>query len=1017
MSGEIIRLTLYVLLSAVEDDLRSVLTDHILAVKAPKQIFPRDTLEKILARHASETASNPDMSDLILFADLGDSIAAVSKEAALLGSQIQNQLKSHNSRLSALVPIRNRVMHGRPLLFEDHTNVLTTCRSLVKGNSAVWIALGETLEKLQNDSNFIHSVEFQPKNDDSSSILHNLPLADFDETGFIGREQEQKTLDRAIRGAYPIITVTGEGGLGKSALALKACYDLIDSGTCPFEAVVWTTAKASRLTVNEIKEIDGAITTSLGVFSAATGFLDGEAASNPLDQLLSHLGAFPILLVVDNLETVLDQNIKHLVESVPVGSKILFTSRASIGAFDFPIPLPPLTEKESGFFLRAAAKFWGVSDVANAKQQVISEYCRKLHNNPLFLKWFIQAIAKGQSPVRVLQNRKIILEFCLSSVVDKLSVHTRKILETLVFLGTSQSEATIAYYTMLSSELVQQGINELVASNLIRSKISKNSAAEQEFIASELAVFYVRSYSKAQQVDESDLVKRRRVLTAEKEKLASQGQIDYYDLNNLFVRGDGDLVVAKLLKDSIRSIKERNLVEAKTLAENAIELNSGYFESHRVLATILQQSKQLMRSQGSFEEAISLNPKHAPLRLWYGDFLFKDLENFEAAIEQYEIGLSLDPTSGPILAAQIRLAFISRDFDKALEIIKRAENLETTNLRMKRRLVDIRCQYYGRFIEYRVEHDDFVGAVDLLADFRMYYSQVDRTFLDRKTLFRIRKMTPSIEKISSFDNALESLGSASVLTSWYRDEFRGATILGPDFSDWAKLGHDAEFEGALKTVNNGFGFLKTEKGDLFFSFRDWEEANDPDSSIFGNEVRFKLGKNEKGVCATCVRLKHSLFDWRDSDIGKSYAGTIERLCEGFGFISTKNGLLFFPFAKWSGPANPTERMLGQNIEFTLSRNEKGFCGINVTPLRETSAEGGGRKTPRMETYSGTITADKGLYGFIELADGEFFFFSVDELKPKGTKIKNLLGKRVNFERSLQVQRGKYPKAVNVFLAN
>lgn len=601
-------------------------------------------------------------------------------------------------------------------------------------------------------------------------------------------------------------------------------------------------------------------------------------------------------------------------------------------------------------------------------------------------------------------------------MVDKLSVHTRKILETLVFLGSSQSEATIAYYTMLSSELVQQGINELVASNLIRSKISKNSAAEQEFLASELAVYYVRNYSRSQQVDESELIRKRRALSSEKEKLASQGDVDYYDLNNLYVRGEGDLVVAKLLKDAIKCIRERDLAKAQTIAESAIKMNSGYFESHRVLGTIFQQSKQLMRAQSSFEEAISLNSTHAPLRLWYGDLLYKDLENFSAAKDQYAIGLDLDTASGPILAALIRLAFIDRDFDKAFEIIQHAEKLDILNLRMKRRLVDIRCQYYSRFIEYKLEQDDFEGAVNLLADFRMFFDQVDRTLVDRTTLFRIRKMSPKIDAISKIDCALESLGSASTLTAWYRDEFLSTVNDSPDFGDWEDLGRDAEFEGIIKAINKGFGFIKTEKGDLFFSFRDWVGASELGSSSVGDEVMFNLGQNEKGTCAVEVRLKHQPASWQNADIGKHDTGTLEKLCEGFGFISTRFGLLFFPFAKWSGPTNPTSEMLGENVEFTISRNEQGFCGINVTLQRRRSSEERTSCDSHKDTFDGTVSADKGYYGFIELAGGEFYFFSANDLKPEGSEIKDFLGKRVTFERSKQPLSGKYPKALNVCLA-
>src|SRR5690606_12594689 len=65
-------------------------------------------------------------------------------------------------------------------------------------------------------------------------VVHNLPVPEFDETGFIGRRQEAKELLRMLFDRrYPVITVLGPGGAGKTALAVKALYDLIDDPKCP----------------------------------------------------------------------------------------------------------------------------------------------------------------------------------------------------------------------------------------------------------------------------------------------------------------------------------------------------------------------------------------------------------------------------------------------------------------------------------------------------------------------------------------------------------------------------------------------------------------------------------------------------------------------------------------------------------------------------------------------------------------------------------------------------------------
>ncbi len=247
MSGETTRLTLYVLILALEDDLRAVLSDHVLTVKNPRSVFGDNLLGQLNSRLEADATDYSDETQLVLYLNLGDAADLVRRESGFLGTQEQKSFKKHHSTLTTIIPIRNRVMHGRPLLFDDLRTVTDACRRFVKEQGSLWRNVASTLDRLQNDDAFLLSVEFSPEHKSNERILHNLPFADFDDTGFIGRSEELQKIDRALRGAYPIITITGEGGLGKTALALKCCYDLIDSDDCPFEAVVWTTERLPSL--------------------------------------------------------------------------------------------------------------------------------------------------------------------------------------------------------------------------------------------------------------------------------------------------------------------------------------------------------------------------------------------------------------------------------------------------------------------------------------------------------------------------------------------------------------------------------------------------------------------------------------------------------------------------------------------------------------------------------------------------------------------------------------------------
>src|SRR5262249_11933900 len=152
-----------------------------------------------------------------------------------------------------------------------------------------------------------------------------------------------------------------------------------------------------------------------------------------------------ILLVIDNLETVLDEIIRDLVRRVPSGSKILFTTRVGLGAFDFPIDLKPFSAKEAHFFLRRACQVCGLKEIAKFPEQRIEDYCRTLQYNPMFIKWFVQGVKSGQRPEVILSHPKIILEFCLQNVFNHLDEDSKFIAHVLLTIGGSRSQATLSF--------------------------------------------------------------------------------------------------------------------------------------------------------------------------------------------------------------------------------------------------------------------------------------------------------------------------------------------------------------------------------------------------------------------------------------------------------------------------------------------------------------------------------------------------------------------------------------------
>ena len=935
MSTDLTRLTLYAILSSIEEDLAQAIINFVVPNRSDEQLFKGELLKKLVQRKEKDEKENGDSDQLLYYTDLGDKTQILLREINYIPEGWRKKTKEVFKKIDSLVSIRNRVMHQRPLLMNDHPAVVMVSNDVANQTVPIWPKTKEVWEKLKTDSSFLLRLRIEIPDYFNDDILNNLPQAEFDETGFIGRNDQIEKLHKALLGPYPVITITGEGGLGKTALALKVCYDLLDEETNPFDAIIWTTAKASKLTNTEIASIDGAISTSIGLFEHASAVIGEETSKKPLDKLISHLEAFPILLVIDNLESVLDENIRELVERVPRGSKILFTSRFSIGSFDFPIPLEPLELKEATSLLRIAAKFWSVKFLATSSQPQLEEYCEKLQKNPLAIKWFVQAVAAGRTPEMVLGDRKLVLKYCLSSVLDKLSQPSKIVLETLVLLSKPQTEATLVYYSKLQVEVVGRSLNELLASNLVKIEKESGNLGGYAYQPSAMAFFYMKNYADFGLIDARDIITKHKTLVAEKERLRGIGAVDQYDLNNFVLSSESDYIAVGYLKKSIEHLKKGEIQSAKKLIDDAVGIDPNYFECKRVQAYYYMEDDQLFQARDAFEAAISLKPDHPPLHLWYGDFLFQKLDDSEAALDQYAIGLELDKASIPLLLSTARAKFVLRDFEGALKDIKRAQfqTNDETPTRLLRRISNMICQYYSRKLAHIIDAGQLEHAVEFLFEFKKSYSDLDKTTVDRLTKSKVQNMLRSInflkEKFSGIDS---EIGRISEYLDWFNDEFVICSGIGQGLAaHTAKAGLDGT--GKLKSANGKFGFITSKYGDLYFALGDWNSDLSLEQELVGIDLRFSLGHNAQGTCAKSVT---PLEDELEADL----EGEFRTDKSTYGFIRTRLGrTYFFPYSELVGSSMSPSDLVGSTVLFQAAKANGGGnypSARNVRPKIEKS---------------------------------------------------------------------------------
>jgi len=462
---------------AVEQDLRRFCASDL---REPR--FTDDETRSAQSRLAAsrDSVHSPgewrDLLDYLDLSQLLDIIARHDRELAAAVGAREEDLAMLVAETRRLVPTRNRICHARPPEADDLPLTIEVVEKLGSLSSGV------SLQELQDVRAELAAHPLYPMTlsipefwgIDALVVDNNLPPSEFADTGFIGRQRDRTNLLRLLMGPHPLITVTGEGGVGKTALAMRCLYDLVERRDL-YDAIVWMSLKTNQLTVGGVRQIVGAMSTEVDIlasvaqrFGATVSDLD---VADLFSAVLEVLDNFTVLLVIDNLETIDRAALRPLFMEIPRRSKILVTSRIGIGEFELRYPLQPLDTGDAVRLMRATARILNSDALARRDESQLREIVEKLFRNPLAIRWFVQSYSEGRS-VRDLLDRKRnleeLLEFCFQNLYTTLDDRQVKYLRTMVAIGQPLSEVQIALMAGVNDvEQLRASLDYLYASNLI----------------------------------------------------------------------------------------------------------------------------------------------------------------------------------------------------------------------------------------------------------------------------------------------------------------------------------------------------------------------------------------------------------------------------------------------------------------------------------------------------------------------------------------------------------------------
>jgi LuxR family glucitol operon transcriptional activator len=187
------RLTLYSIISALEIDLRRHLTNLLIPTADPNDSFGNELFERLFQRYQIENGGSSyftSVCELVEYLDFKDVYAAINRNSDNEPKSEKIPILKFEDEFSKLTTIRNRVAHSRPLQIDDLPFTLDFVQKLISESGVIFTTVEETLKEIELNPGCVLSTKIpEPPRDNTS---HNLPVPDFDETGFVGRSAQAK---------------------------------------------------------------------------------------------------------------------------------------------------------------------------------------------------------------------------------------------------------------------------------------------------------------------------------------------------------------------------------------------------------------------------------------------------------------------------------------------------------------------------------------------------------------------------------------------------------------------------------------------------------------------------------------------------------------------------------------------------------------------------------------------------------------------------------------------------------
>ena len=479
-----------VLINNLEPSLRKFIAEHMLLGNFGedwRSQIPESVVNGLRAR-----TGNPNILQSSTVAEFLENVYFINLKDIMVGLDNFRLCKPFVGELSkqrlteamnTLNQHRRKIAHAKSSFSViDLDDLLSLTRLICQGE------LGKGVTQYLDNKAYTKATDVPADFFEEYECKNNLITENYDlDGGFVGRGKEISDVIKMINSDQDrILTITGAGGVGKTALALKIAYRFLRDSYNPFDCILWFSAKTTELTEKGILPLKPQISGAQELLTRILEVVDDRTAAKfkeakvPYDSYRTYLASLfstlKCLIIIDNLETIINNpELIDFVKNIPRPSRVLITSRKGLGEIERRYPISDLPEDDAALLFRLVSKQKGRSDLLALSDVRIKELVNRVRCYPLLIKWSIGRVCLGEELDRafseIFEGGSEIAKFAFEDVFNLFSDDSKSILYAMTLWGNSPiSRHPLKQITNLDDTEFDDAIQELVVASFVYSE-------------------------------------------------------------------------------------------------------------------------------------------------------------------------------------------------------------------------------------------------------------------------------------------------------------------------------------------------------------------------------------------------------------------------------------------------------------------------------------------------------------------------------------------------------------------